>query len=73
MRRREFIGLMGAAALGFPRAGYAQTSAGLPLVGVLSPAKQDSELARQILPAVRKGLQEEGLTREALYLRDPVG
>ena len=33
MKRREFIGLIGTAALSFPRPGYAQTGAGLPLVG----------------------------------------
>ena len=67
MRRREFIGLLGATALGFPRPGYSQIIAELPMVGVLAPGKQDSELARQTIPAVRKGLQEEGLTEGKHY------
>jgi putative ABC transport system substrate-binding protein len=67
MRRREFIGLIGTAALSFQRPGYAQTSAGLPLVGVLAPPKQDTEFARQIIAALRKGLQEEGFTEGKDY------
>jgi putative ABC transport system substrate-binding protein len=67
MRRREFIGLLGATALGFPRPGYSQIIADLPLVGVLAPTKQDADLGRQLIPAVRKGLQEEGLTEGKHY------
>lgn len=67
MRRREFIGLIGTAALSYPQPGYAQTSADLPLIGVLVPTKQDTELARQIIPALRKGLQQEGFTEGKHY------
>lgn len=67
MRRREFIGLIGAAALISPRPGYAQNNTSLPLVGVLVPPKQDSEFARQIIAALRTGLQEEGFTEGKNY------
>jgi putative ABC transport system substrate-binding protein len=66
MRRREFIGLIGAAALISPRPGYAQNSS-LPMVGFLVPIKQDTEYARQIIAALRKGLQEEGFTEGKNY------
>ena len=39
MQRREFIGLIGATALSFPRPGYAQTKTDLPVVGLLMPIK----------------------------------
>jgi putative ABC transport system substrate-binding protein len=67
MRRRDFIGLLGTAALSFPRPGYAQTNAGLPLVAVIAPSKQDTEFAKQIIVALRKGLQEEGFTEGKNY------
>lgn len=67
MRRRELIGLLGAAALGLPRPGYSQTSADLPLIGFLGPGKQDTYFARQVILAVRKGLQQEGLTEGKHY------
>jgi hypothetical protein len=40
MQRRQFIGLVGTAALSAARTGYAQTNNGLPLVGVLSPSSR---------------------------------
>lgn len=58
MRRREFIGLLGATALSIPRPGHAQTRTDLPLVGVLMPYKSDSEYAKTRAAALRKGLQE---------------
>src|SRR4029079_8980149 len=51
----------------FPRPGYTQTSAGLPLVGVLVPAKRDTEIGRQIQPTLRKGLEQEGLIEGKHY------
>jgi putative ABC transport system substrate-binding protein len=68
MRRREFIGLIGTAALSFPRPAYPQNNAGLPLVGFLASTKQDTEFARQIIAALRKGLQEEGFTDKTYSL-----
>ena len=60
MRRREFIGLIGTAALSFPRPGVAQTKTDLPVVGLLLVPKPDSPLATTRITALRKGLQEEG-------------
>jgi putative ABC transport system substrate-binding protein len=67
MQRREFIGLIGAAALSFPRPGYAQTNAGLPLVAVLMPFKQDDDFTPQRIAALRKGLQESGFIEGTNY------
>ena len=63
MQRREFIGLLGATALSLPR-GYAQTNAGLPLVAVLMPFKQDDD---DRIAALRKGLQETGYIEGTNY------
>jgi putative tryptophan/tyrosine transport system substrate-binding protein len=59
MRRREFIGLVGVAALSLPRPGHAQTKTDLPVVGFLLPIKSESEFAKPRADALRKGLQEE--------------
>jgi putative ABC transport system substrate-binding protein len=59
MRRREFIGLLGATALSIPRQGHAQTRTGLPLVGFLMPYKSEGEFVKVRAAALRKGLQEE--------------
>ena len=67
MRRREFIGLIGTAALSFPRPGYAQTKADLPLVGLLSLLKFDTTVAKVRVAALRKGLQEEGFVEGTNY------
>ena len=64
MRRREFIGLLGATALSLPRPGYAQTNASLPLVAVLMPFKQADDF--RIAP-LRKGLQETGFIEGTNY------
>src|ERR1017187_5163287 len=65
MQRREFIGLIGTLACSCPRPGYTQTNIGLPLVGVLIPATE--EFAQDRITALRKGLQEEGLTEGTNY------
>ena len=41
MRRRDFIGLAGAATLDFLVPAYAQTKPNLPLIGVLIPGYED--------------------------------
>jgi len=64
MERRKFIGLLGATALGLPRPGYAETNAGLPLVAVLMPFKQDDDYR---IAALRKGLQETGFIEGTNY------
>jgi putative ABC transport system substrate-binding protein len=65
MRRREFIGLIGTAALISPRPGHAQNNTTLPIVGVLVVPKE--ETVRQSIAALRKGLQEEGFTEGKNY------
>ncbi len=65
MRRRKFIGLIGAAAFSFPRPGYAQTNTGLPLVGVLMPGQEEANKERIV--AIRKGLQEAGFIEGTNY------
>jgi len=65
MRRREFFGLIGAAALSFPRPGFAQTQTGLPLVGVLYPGR--AEILKDRIAAVRLGSQQSGYTEGTNY------
>ena len=67
MRRREFIGLIGTAALSFPRPGYAQTKTDLPVVGLLLLQKPDTTAAENRITALRKGLQEEGFVEGTNY------
>jgi putative tryptophan/tyrosine transport system substrate-binding protein len=65
MRRREFIGLIGTAAVGVARPALAQTKSDLPLVGVLVPRTEQP--AKDALAAVRIGLKEAGLVEGANY------
>jgi putative ABC transport system substrate-binding protein len=65
MRRREFIGLLGVAALGLPRPSHAQAKSDLPLVGVLFPGPPD--VLRDRVAALRRGLQEAGLIEGKNY------
>jgi hypothetical protein len=67
MQRREFIGLLGTAALSFPRPGYAQTKTDLPVVGFLLPQKSDTTGAKDRITALRKGLQEGGFIEGTNY------
>jgi putative tryptophan/tyrosine transport system substrate-binding protein len=67
MRRREFIGLLGTAALSFPRPGHAQTKTDLPVVGLVLPLKSDTTNARNRVAAIRKGLQEAGFIEGTNY------
>jgi putative tryptophan/tyrosine transport system substrate-binding protein len=67
MRRREFIGLIGTAALSFPRPGYAQTKTDMPLVAVMLVLKSDTTAAKENISALRKGLQEEGFIEGTNY------
>src|SRR5882724_6000931 len=67
MKRREFIGLIGTAALSLPRPGYAQTKTDLPVVGLLLPLKSDATNAKDRITALRNGLQEGGLIEGTNY------
>ena len=57
MRRREFIGLVGGAAVLWPLAGRAQQS-GMPLIGYFSARSPESDVP--MLAAFREGLKEAG-------------
>jgi putative ABC transport system substrate-binding protein len=67
MRRREFIGLAGAAALSFLRTANAQTKAVIPLVGLMLPMKSGTGFAQERIAGIRKGLQEENAIEGANY------
>jgi len=67
MQRREFIGLIGTAALSFPRPGYGQTKTDLPVVGLLLPPKLDTTVAKDRITTLRKGLQEGGYIEGTNY------
>jgi putative tryptophan/tyrosine transport system substrate-binding protein len=59
MKRREFITLLGAAAL-WPRAAHAQQSEKLRHVGVLMNLSEQSPTGQRAVAAFRQGLQELG-------------
>ena len=61
------MGLIGSAALSFPRPGHARTKADLPVVGLLGPPKSDTTAAKDRVVALRKGLQEEGFVEGTNY------
>jgi len=61
MRRREFIGLIGAAALSVPRSGYAQTKTGSPRVTLVYLGAGVSSAANRYIDAFRGGLADLGL------------
>ncbi len=65
MDRREFIELMGAAALFVARPAVAQTKTDLPLVGVLFP--RTAEFAKNSIAALRQGLRQAGLVEGTNY------
>src|SRR5262245_1531291 len=57
MRRREFITLLGGAAVSWPLVTHAQQRA-MPIVGILSPATPDADGNR--MNAIRLGLKDTG-------------
>jgi len=67
MRRREFMGLFGATALVFPRSGYAQIKADLPVVAFIIGAKLDTTRAKDRITELRTGLHEGGLIEGTNY------
>ena len=58
MRRREFISLIGGAAVAWPRAARAQQSGPMPLIGYFSSQSQEYDGPR--LAALRRSLSEAG-------------
>jgi putative ABC transport system substrate-binding protein len=67
MHRRDFLGLMGATALGFPRPCDAQTKTDLPLVGFLLPQALETSIAKERIAVLRKALQQEGFVEGRNY------
>jgi putative tryptophan/tyrosine transport system substrate-binding protein len=62
MRRREFIGLMGGAAAGWPRAAIAQQTGRVRRIGFLVNLTEDDPEATARLEAFRHGLETAGWT-----------
>jgi ABC-type uncharacterized transport system substrate-binding protein len=58
MKRRQFIKLLGSAAVAGPSSAQCQPTAGLPIIGVLSPIS--STAAARNVDALREGLRELG-------------
>jgi putative ABC transport system substrate-binding protein len=56
MRRREFIGLLGAAAVGSPLGAHAQQGERVRLIGVLNPAARDNSVFQARLAAFQQEL-----------------
>lgn len=63
MNRRGFLALSGVAAITFPRLALAQKD--LPVVAVLTPG--NAKLANDRIVAIRKGMQEAGLSEGVNY------
>src|SRR5215472_7136497 len=60
MRRREFITILGGAAVGWPLAARAQKSSSVRRVGVLMSTASDDPLGRVWSAAFAQGLQQLG-------------
>jgi putative ABC transport system substrate-binding protein len=66
MRRREFIGLIGAVTFAQSRGGNAQTVPDLPLVAIMAFFRDDDN-TRQRIAALRSGLQDLGFVEDKNY------
>jgi putative ABC transport system substrate-binding protein len=67
MQRRNFLGLIGTAALSFPLRASPQIKADLPVIGFLLPAKLDTPAGKARIRDLRKGLQEGGYVEGTNY------
>src|SRR5215470_15272033 len=62
MNRRDFISLLGVAALGWPLAARAQQAAQVRRIGVLMPFAEDHPVGQAGVAAFVQGLQQSGWT-----------
>jgi putative ABC transport system substrate-binding protein len=69
MKRRVFLQLASSAATAWPLPVLSQQSSNLPLVAVLTPGMADA--GRERLVAIRRGMQEVGLTEGVHYTIAP--
>jgi len=69
MKRREFIGLLGGAAAGWPLTGYAQQPEQTRRIGVLMSINADNAEAPPRLAAFQKSLQQLGWTDVRIDVR----
>ena len=60
MTRREFITLLGGAAVAWPLAAHAQQSDGMRRIGVLIPESENDVDYKAYMAAFRQGLQQLG-------------
>jgi putative ABC transport system substrate-binding protein len=59
LKRREFITLLGGAAMAWPRGAWGQQVGGIPTIGILWPGASPPASPR--MEAFRQGLQDAGL------------
>src|SRR5262245_4915007 len=60
LRRREFITLLGGAAVAWPLAARAQQAQGMRRIGVLMPLAADDPVGQARIVALREGLEKLG-------------
>lgn len=68
MRRREFLGTLGGAALGYPFATHAEKA--IPVIAILGSGAASAESSRQQMLQLDAGLREVGLIAERDYIFD---
>ncbi|UPK25574.1 ABC transporter substrate-binding protein [Bradyrhizobium sp. 195] len=67
MRRRHFLGIVATVMAASARLAHGQTKATLPTIGLLVHLKEDTDLVRQRVTVLHKGLADEGLIEGTHY------